>query len=71
MRELTSKVFEHLEITSPMDVDPRVAYMQRILRGGALKKCRVFLLECKRSAEEIAGDKWDLGKLKGLSTDKF
>ena len=36
MRSLTSGVFDHLEITSPMDADQRIAYTQRILRGGAL-----------------------------------
>ena len=31
-------VFEHLEITSPMDVDKRIAYMQCVLKGSALQK---------------------------------
>ena len=31
MRELTSGVFEHLEITSHMDVDQRLSYTQLIL----------------------------------------
>ena len=34
MHDLSSGVFEHLEITSHMDVDQRVAYTQPILRGG-------------------------------------
>ena len=33
MRDLTTVVFEHLEITSPMDLYQRFAYTQRILRG--------------------------------------
>ena len=40
MRDLTSGVFEHLEITSPMDVDQIIAYKQRLLRGAALKNTR-------------------------------
>ena len=36
MRDLIAVVFEHLNITSPMDVDKRLAYTQRILRGAAL-----------------------------------
>ena len=32
MHDLTVGVFEHLNITSPMDVDKRLAYTQRILR---------------------------------------
>ena len=38
MHNLTVKVFEHLNITSPMDVKKRLAYTQRILRRAALKK---------------------------------
>ena len=37
MRDLTVGVFEHLEITSTMDVGKRLAYTQRILIGAALK----------------------------------
>ena len=33
MRNLTSGVFEDLEITSPMYVDKRVNYTQRLIRG--------------------------------------
>ena len=69
MRNLTVGVFEHLEITSIMDVDQRVAYTQHTLRGAALKKYRYVIVECKQLTNEIAGYKWDLGKLKGLSTD--
>ena len=49
MRDLTSGVFENLDITSPMDVDQRVACMQSILRGAALKKYKVVMVECKSS----------------------
>ena len=38
MRDLTSGVFEHLEITSHMDMVQRVAKMQQIMRGSELKK---------------------------------
>ena len=69
MRDLTSGMFEHLDITSPMDVYQRVAYTQQIIRGAALKNYKAVLVEYKRSAKELAGDKWTLGVLKGLSTD--
>ena len=36
MHKLTIGVFENLKITSPMDVDKRLAYTQSILRGAAL-----------------------------------
>ena len=43
MRDLTSGVFEHLWITSPLDVDQRVNYMQRHIRVEALKKYKSVL----------------------------
>ena len=57
MRDLTSGVFDHLGITFPMDVYQRLACKQRILRGSALKKHKVVLVECKQSAKDLAGDK--------------
>ena len=50
-----------------MDVDQRVDYMQSILRGAALKNYKVVLLDCKHSEKDIAGEKWTLGELKGIS----
>ena len=44
MRDLTARVFEHLDITSPMDVYQRVACMQHILRGDTLKNYRAALV---------------------------
>ena len=71
MHDLTSGVFENLEITSPMDVEKRVAYMQRILRGAAIKNYKTVLVECKQSTKDLAGDSWNLGELKEISTDNF
>ena len=51
MRALIFGVFEHPEITSPMYEYQRVAYMQRILRGAALKNYRVVLTECNKSVK--------------------
>ena len=56
MRELTRGVFENLGITYPMDVDQRVAYTKRFLRGAALRKYKVVLLECKQSAKDLMED---------------
>ena len=70
-RKLTSGVFEHLVITSPLDVYQRVAFMQLILRGSVLNKYKAVLLDCKQSSNDLAGDKWNLGDLKGISTDDF
>ena len=38
MQDLTSGVFENLDINSIMDVTQRIEYTQLILRGAALKK---------------------------------
>ena len=51
-----------------MDVSKRGDYMQHILRGAALKKYTAVLVEGKQSVKDLAGDKWDLEKQKGLST---
>ena len=70
MRDIIiNRVFEYLDITSPMEADQRIAYMQRILRGVELKKYKAFLMECKQSANDRAGGKWTLGYLKALSTE--
>ena len=45
MQELTRGVFGQLDITSPTDVDQRVAYINRVLRGDALNKYKAVLLE--------------------------
>ena len=71
MRDLNVGVFEHLDITSPMDVDKRLAYTKRILRGAALKKYREVLVTCRRLARELAGDDWTLSDLTGLSAEYF
>ena len=47
MHDLTAGFFEHLNITSPMDVKKGIAYMQHILRGAALKKYREVMVKCR------------------------
>ena len=58
MRDLTIGVFENLEIISPMEVDKRVSYTHRTLRGVALKKYRAILEEYirRKSSQEISGN---------------
>ena len=70
MRNLTTGVFEHLEITSHMDVDQRVAYTKRILRGDTLKNYIDVLVPCRHSDKELAGDEWNLEIMKGISTEE-
>ena len=54
-----------------MDVDKRVAYTYIILIGSSLNKCKGVMLECKQLAKYLVGDKWTIGKLKGISTEDF
>ena len=71
MRDLTVGVFENLETTSPMDMEKRLAYTQRILRGAALKKYREVMVTCRQLAKELAGDEWTLVDLTGISAEDF
>ena len=71
MCDLTFRVFDHLEITSPMDLDKRVAYTQRIIRGAALKNYREVLVACRQLEKELTGYEWNLRELAGLSTEVF
>ena len=71
MHNLTAGVFEHLEIISPTDVDKRLAYTQRILRGYALKKYREVLVTCKQLVKDLASDEWNLRDMSGISTEDF
>ena len=71
MRDLTVRVFEHLDITSPMEVYKSIAYTQRIMIGAALKKYKAVLRACKDFAKDLAGDKSTLGDLKELYVEDF
>ena len=71
MHDLIIGVFEHLEITSPMNMDKRLSYKKRILRGATLKKHREVLVTCRKSAKDLAGYEWPPGKMTGLSAEDF
>ena len=47
MRDIIIVVFERIEIASNMDLDIRIKYTERIMRGPVLNKFRQSLLECK------------------------
>ena len=44
MRETHVGVFEHIQTTSPMGVDKRVAYMQIIFKGATVLKYREVMV---------------------------
>ena len=71
VHNLTIGLFEHLEITSPIKVYKRVAYMQRILRGSAFKKYEEVLVACRKLEKELVVDEWNLGELSGISAEAF
>ena len=68
IQNLSIRVCDHIEITSPMEVEQRVVYMQTILRVSAINKYKAVILECKQSVKDLKGDKWTLGDLKALFT---
>ena len=67
MRDITVRVFERLNITSPMDVDKRIVYTEHILRGAALQKYQEVLVTFRQLTNELAGDEWTFGKTTGIS----
>ena len=71
MRDLNIGVFEHLETTSPLDVDKRVNYTQRLLRGPELMKYKSILEECKESKKGIDEYQWTLGAMKYVTMQQF
>ena len=54
-----------------MYVNQRVTYTQHILRGAMLNEHKAVLLECKKLAKDLTGDKWIFSELKGVSTEEF
>ena len=71
MYDLKVGVFEHLEITSPMDADQRILYTQRILRGTDIKKYKQILEGCKVPIKGISRDQWALVVTKDVTTEQF
>ena len=67
MHDLTVRLFEHQETTSPTDSDQRIAYTEWIIRGAALNKYKIILEECNDSVKEIAGDHRKIGPTKDLT----
>ena len=71
MRNLTSGVFENLEILSHVSLDKRVKRMYHLLMGQELKKYKTFLEEFKDLDKGIAGYRWMLGVTKYITMQKF
>ena len=55
MGNITVRAFDHIEITSHMDVEKSLDYMQRIFIEAALKKYREVLVTFRQSAKELTG----------------
>ena len=71
MRDLRVGIFEHLNIISWSDVDERIKFIERILKGATLKKFRAVLLYCKGNIVLEAGENWNLGKPNEVSMENF
>ena len=64
-------VFEHLEITFPMNFYQRVAYTHRSLRVSALKEYNTNSAECKELAKGLARKQCTLVPTKDVTMDPF
>ena len=71
MYNLTVNLFEHLDITYPMDVNKRIAYIQRILRETAIKKYQEVMVTCTQLLKELAGDECTLRDMTALTAEYF
>ena len=71
MRYLTVGLFEHLDIMSVMDLDPRIKYIEYILIVSVINKYLQVLEECKESTKGLAGDQWSLGLAKVIFMEQL
>ena len=70
IRDLTVVVFQHIEITSPMDVDKSIKYMQRIFRVTALNKYKQVLAGCMVFAKSLTWEHCSLVATKDVTIDR-
>ena len=71
MHDIIVGVFEHLKITSSLDLDIRIKYTERILRNSDMKKYRQVLLACKEMDRGTYGDQWTLIAVNNVTMDQF
>ena len=71
IRNLTVGVFEHIEITSIMDVDRSIKYTYSIMGVPALNIYQQFLAECKDSSMGLPGYQWCIRLEKVVSMEQF
>ena len=58
MHDLIVRIFEHLDITSKLELYLRVKYTERIISNAYLKKYRQVLLVRKEKDIGVADKKW-------------
>ena len=71
MHDITVRVFEHLDITSAMDVYVSIKYTERILREPVLNKYQLVLEEYKESEKVLSEYQWSLRFTKGFSMEQL
>ena len=71
MRNLTVGVFEHLSITSSLDVYVRMKYIEIILKVSALRKFKHVMVFLKEKGKEEGGDNWTMVEPKYVSMEEF
>ena len=71
LRDLTVRVFEHLNITSWDKIDCRQIYFEQLLRGPDLKHFWSALLSCNEILKEEAGENRTLGNPEDVNPEEL
>ena len=71
MRNISVGVFEHLYITSKLDVYQNIKYNERTLIGPELNKYIAPLLAWKETAKDFSKYQWTCGSAKDISIGNF
>ena len=71
MRNITVRVFKHLDITSDIDVDKKIKYTQRIFRETEVKKPKQVFSWCKESVNGLSRDQWSKVVMKDVAMKQF
>ena len=71
MRNLTVGVFEHLSITSSLDVYVRMKYIEIILKVSALRKFKHVMVFLKEKGKEEGGNNWTMVEPNYVSMEEF
>ena len=61
-REITVRVFDHLDITTWRGIHQRWMFIDHVLEGSARNKFKNYMISCKEIDRNERGYQWGLGK---------